>query len=85
MYGLWLCPLVYRYAWWEQCGFFKPNETEGAEKFVMVIPPPNVTGTLHLGHTLMVAIEVSEHTPLLLDAIYLPTFSTHIQRSFSRG
>jgi valyl-tRNA synthetase len=29
-----------------------------AEKFVMVIPPPNVTGTLHLGHTLMVAIEV---------------------------
>ena len=25
----------------------------------MVIPPPNVTGTLHLGHTLMVAIEVS--------------------------
>ena len=47
-----------RYAWWEQCGFFKPNEAEDAGKFVMVIPPPNVTGTLHLGHTLMVAIEV---------------------------
>ena len=26
----------------------------------MVIPPPNVTGTLHLGHTLMVAIEVRQ-------------------------
>ena len=50
-----------RYAWWEQCGFFKPSEDSKAEKFVMVIPPPNVTGTLHLGHTLMVAIEVSQH------------------------
>ena len=49
-----------RYAWWENCGFFKPVEAKGAEKFVMVIPPPNVTGTLHLGHTLMVAIEVRE-------------------------
>ena len=56
--------LAYRYAWWEQCGFFKPDEREDAEKFVMVIPPPNVTGTLHLGHTLMVAIEVSRRTPL---------------------
>jgi len=26
-------------------------------KFVIVIPPPNVTGTLHLGHALTVAIE----------------------------
>jgi valyl-tRNA synthetase len=26
-------------------------------KFVMVIPPPNVTGTLHLGHALMCALE----------------------------
>ena len=47
-----------RYAWWEHCGFFKPSEDSTVEKFVMVIPPPNVTGTLHLGHTLMVAIEV---------------------------
>ena len=49
-----------RYAWWEHRGFFKPSEDSRAEKFVMVIPPPNVTGTLHLGHTLMVAIEVSQ-------------------------
>ena len=26
-------------------------------KFVMVIPPPNVTGTLHLGHAIMCALE----------------------------
>lgn len=28
-----------------------------SEKFVMVIPPPNVTGSLHLGHALTAAVE----------------------------
>jgi len=51
-------------AWWEKKGYFtpKPQEAKGAvgsKKFVMVIPPPNVTGSLHLGHTLTCAIEDS--------------------------
>eukprot|EP01051_Picozoa_sp_SAG22_P000298 SAG22_NODE_7_length_40155_cov_25.241356_11_plen_194_part_00 len=33
------------------------NDKSGTEKFVMVIPPPNVTGSLHLGHALTTAIE----------------------------
>jgi valyl-tRNA synthetase len=54
------------YQWWEKMGFFKPEcaekyfklkEGETREKFVIAMPPPNVTGTLHLGHALMVAIE----------------------------
>lgn len=48
------------YAWWEACGFFKPKPpADGCADppFVMVIPPPNVTGSLHLGHALMAAIE----------------------------
>ncbi|CDW54315.1 valyl trna synthetase; valine trna ligase [Trichuris trichiura] len=52
------------YAWWEKCGFFKPEyglkspvEFSSNEKFVIVIPPPNVTGTLHLGHALANSIE----------------------------
>ena len=49
---------VTRYAWWEECGFFAPDPDSAAENFVMVIPPPNVTGSLHLGHALMVSIEV---------------------------
>ena len=49
-------------AWWEKCGFYKPNVEEALakgeeDKFVMVIPPPNVTGSLHLGHALTTAIE----------------------------
>ena len=33
------------------------SDTSGTEKFIMVIPPPNVTGSLHLGHALTTAIE----------------------------
>lgn len=43
--------------WWEQSGFYKPEARPDGEPFVMVIPPPNVTGTLHLGHALMATIE----------------------------
>lgn len=42
--------------WWEQEGFFKPCE-EAEENFVMIMPPPNVTGSLHLGHSITNAIE----------------------------
>lgn len=45
------------YDWWEQRGFFKPDPNSTAEPFVMVIPPPNVTGSLHIGHALTNAIE----------------------------
>lgn len=52
------------YSWWEKQGFFKPEygrssilDTNLKGKFVMVIPPPNVTGTLHLGHALTNSIE----------------------------
>lgn len=38
------------YAWWEENGFFKP--TGKGEPWSMVIPPPNVTGILHMGHAL---------------------------------
>lgn len=50
------------YAWWEKQKFFSPDykkTEEEREKFVMVVPPPNVTGSLHLGHTLTAAVEDS--------------------------
>jgi len=37
------------YAFWEEHGWFAPRRS-GAESFCIVIPPPNVTGTLHMGH-----------------------------------
>jgi valyl-tRNA synthetase len=49
-------------AWWEKEQYYAPNmeralKEDRENKFVMVIPPPNVTGSLHLGHALTTAIE----------------------------
>ncbi len=38
------------YSLWESEGRFQPNGPDGSPRFVMVIPPPNVTGKLHIGH-----------------------------------
>ena len=40
------------YAEWEARGFFKPGRKPKGEPFTIVIPPPNVTGSLHMGHAL---------------------------------
>ena len=52
------------YQVWEEKGYFKPSNDPNLpghdpsiEPFVIVIPPPNVTGALHLGHPLFVATE----------------------------
>jgi valyl-tRNA synthetase len=41
-----------RYAIWEQRGVFQPRASEGKDPFVIAIPPPNVTGSLTMGHLL---------------------------------
>ncbi len=52
------------YQKWEESGYFNPDvciekgvTTPDAEPFSIVLPPPNVTGTLHMGHASMLAIE----------------------------
>ncbi|MCX7614020.1 MAG: valine--tRNA ligase [Caldimicrobium sp.] len=40
------------YDLWEKEGLFEPLNDPGKPKFSMVIPPPNVTGSLHIGHAL---------------------------------
>ena len=37
---------------WEENGDFKPDMRKDSEAFSVVIPPPNVTGVLHMGHAL---------------------------------
>ncbi len=49
-------PRLYQY--WESHGLFKPEAAPpDAEPFVIAIPPPNVTGELHLGHVMFVSLE----------------------------
>lgn len=52
------------YQWWEESGFFRPEQQEesgladpSAPPFVISMPPPNVTGALHLGHAITSSIE----------------------------
>ncbi len=45
------------YAFWEEGGFFKADPHSKKEPFCVVIPPPNVTGALHMGHALVDTIQ----------------------------
>ena len=48
------------YEAWEKSGFFNPDNLKlpsDAKPFSMVLPPPNVTGQLHMGSAMMLAIE----------------------------
>ncbi|KAI8811075.1 tRNA synthetases class I-domain-containing protein [Cladochytrium replicatum] len=68
------------YSWWEQSGYFKPKvNADGALPeegvFVIPIPPPNVTGSLHLGHALTGSIQDSLtrwHRMQGKSALYVP-------------
>jgi valyl-tRNA synthetase len=40
------------YDFWEEHGLFKPDTHSDKKSYCIVIPPPNVTGTLHMGHAL---------------------------------
>ena len=40
------------YKEWEEKGYFKPNMDKTKESFCIMMPPPNVTGKLHMGHAL---------------------------------
>jgi valyl-tRNA synthetase len=52
------------YQEWEESGYFNPDKMvedghteKDAEAYSIVLPPPNVTGRLHMGHALMLAVE----------------------------
>src|SRR5512135_1272368 len=40
------------YRFWEEHNLFHADETSTASPYSIVIPPPNVTGSLHMGHAL---------------------------------
>jgi valyl-tRNA synthetase len=45
------------YKMWSDGGFFAPDTNSDKPPFVIVMPPPNVTGALHMGHALTTALE----------------------------
>lgn len=45
------------YAWWEEKGYFTPTIDYRKKPFVISMPPPNVTGELHVGHAITAALQ----------------------------
>ena len=45
------------YRFWEEQGYFKPKLDPNRPRFAVVIPPPNVTGMLHVGHALNTTLQ----------------------------
>ncbi|HEX4386236.1 MAG TPA: class I tRNA ligase family protein, partial [Myxococcales bacterium] len=43
--------------WWEERGYFHAQDTSDKPAFSIVLPPPNVTGSLHLGHALTATMQ----------------------------
>src|SRR3989338_1006137 len=73
------------YKLWEESGFFNPDnlplrlDAQGkpiaTEPYSIVLPPPNVTGTLHMGHAAMLAVEdilIRHHRMLGEKTLWLP-------------
>lgn len=45
------------YQWWESSGYFKAHDQSTKPPFSIILPPPNVTGFLHMGHALDQSIQ----------------------------
>lgn len=63
------------YTMWEDSGAFQPVDDPKATPYCIIMPPPNATGQLHLGHAMMLAIEdaLIRHHRMLGDAtLWLP-------------
>ncbi len=63
------------YKHWEESGLFKPEVNPEGKPYSIMLPPPNATGTLHLGHATMLALEdlMIRHRRMMGDsALWLP-------------
>lgn len=64
-----------KYKYWVEEGFFAPSEEQEAEPYSIVLPPPNVTGKLHLGHAWDVTLQdmlIRQKRMQGFDTLWLP-------------
>ncbi|RMG18268.1 MAG: valine--tRNA ligase [Deltaproteobacteria bacterium] len=63
------------YAYWEERGYFRADAKSDKPPFAIVMPPPNVTGSLHMGHALTATIQdlvVRWHRMRGFETLWLP-------------
>ena len=71
-------PKLYEESWyrfWEGRGYFKPEINPKGKPFTIIMPPPNITGELHVGHALTASIEdifIRWHRMMGDAALWLP-------------
>ncbi|GIW95317.1 MAG: valine--tRNA ligase [Pirellulaceae bacterium] len=68
-----VCPRIY--ALWEQGGHFQADPDPTRKAYCIVIPPPNVTGALHLGHALnntLQDVQIRYHRMLGYNTLWVP-------------
>ncbi len=77
------------YNWWDSKGFFKPLESSNLDskikRFVLPMPPPNVTGYLHMGHAIFLALQdimVRFHRMKGYSTLWIPGTLVCTYRSF---
>ena len=55
------CPPACR---WDSSGYFKPDDSAPGEPYVISMPPPNVTGKLHMGHAMFATLQARTLTSI---------------------
>jgi valyl-tRNA synthetase len=63
------------YRFWEEGGYFKPRPNPEHKPFVISMPPPNVTGALHLGHAITATVEdilIRYHRMQGIETLWVP-------------
>ena len=63
------------YKFWLDNGLFKPTAKNGTDPYVITMPPPNVTGVLHMGHGLNNALQdilIRYHRMMGKPTLWLP-------------
>jgi valyl-tRNA synthetase len=63
------------YTYWEERGYFRADPASGRPAFAIVIPPPNVTGSLHIGHAFTLTLQdviVRWKRMMGFDTLWLP-------------
>ena len=66
------------YQEWEEKGYFKPSMDKTKESYCIMMPPPNVTGKLHMGHALDDTIFIDKE--FRIGCVNVTPFSTQLTK-----
>ena len=73
------------YKWWEGKGYFEPGGDPKKKSYVVPMPPPNVTGYLHMGHAMGTTLQVRLLSVIVfLLCLFLKAVQTALRTQYYR-